>query len=386
MKLTAKFMENVDRPGRYSDDAAPGLSLLVQSGKRGLRKSWTQRLTINGKRVDMGLGSARSGAASYLTPTDARQKAHDNNRIVRAGGDPRHGGTEPEVPTFEAAFEAVIAIREPSWRHPKAAAQWRSSLTVHAGRLFKMPVSDIRPRDVLAVVEPIWNTKRETARRVLQRIGMVMHWAIAQGYREDSPAGDAVLAVLPANGQRRTHFRALPHDRVAHAVARVRASNADITTVLAFEFLVLTAARSGEVRGAKWDEIDFDAAIWTVPAARMKAGREHRVPLSARALQVLSHAREYADRSGLVFPSRRGREISDMTMTKLIREHGIEAVPHGFRASFRQWAAERTDAPREVCEAALAHTIRNQVEAAYQRSDLLERRRTLMDEWGRYLT
>ena len=385
MKLTVKFIADIDRPGRYGDDAAPGLSLLVQQGAKGLRKSWTQRLTIRGKRVDMGLGSARSEAASYLTPTAARQKAHDNNRIVRDGGDPRRGPA-PEVPTFEAAAAAVIAIREPSWRHPKAAAQWRSSLTVHAGRLFQMSVSDIRPRDVLAVVEPIWNTKRETARRVLQRIGMVMRWAIAQGYREDNPAGDAVLVALPAHGQRREHFRALPYDRVAGAIARVRASNADITTALAFEFLVLTAARSGEVRGARWDDIDFDAAIWTVPATRMKAGREHRVPLSARALQVLSHVREYADRSGLVFPARRGGMISDMTMTKLIRELGIDAVPHGFRSSFRQWAAECSDVPREVAEAALAHMVRNPIEAAYQRSDLLARRRTLMDTWARYLT
>ena len=184
---------------------------------------------------------------------------------------------------------------------------------------------------------------------------------------------------------RRQHQKALPHAQVGEALARVRASRAHRATALAFEFLVLTACRSGEVRGTRWDEVDESAATWTVPPARMKAKLEHRVPLSGRAVAVLDEAREIADRSGLVFPSPTGRVLSDSTLSKLLRELGIGAVPHGFRSSFRDWAAERTDVPREVCELALAHVNSYRVEAAYRRSDLFEKRRTLMDDWAAYI-
>ncbi|MCY4060285.1 MAG: site-specific integrase, partial [Gammaproteobacteria bacterium] len=177
----------------------------------------------------------------------------------------------------------------------------------------------------------------------------------------------------------------LPHAQVAEALRRVRASKAHGATALAFEFLVLTACRSGEVRGARWDEVDGDSATWTVPPARMKAKLEHRVPLSSRAVAVLDEAREIADKSGLVFPSPTGRVLSDSTLSKLLRELRIGAVPHGFRSSFRDWAAERTDVPREVCELALAHVNSDRVEAAYRRSDLFERRRSLMSDWADYI-
>ena len=232
---------------------------------------------------------------------------------------------------------------------------------------------------------PIWSTKRETARRVRQRIGAVMKWAVAQGYREDNPAGDAISAALPKNSVRRQHQKALPHGQVAEALGRVRASRAHRATALAFEFLVLTACRSGEVRGARWDEVSDDAATWTVPPERMKAKLEHRVPLSVRAVAVFDEARGLADKSGLVFPSPTGRVLSDSTLSKLLRELGIGAVPHGFRSSFRDWAAERTDVPREVCELALAHVNSDRVEA-YRRSDLFVKRRKLMEDWAAYLT
>ena len=247
-------------------------------------------------------------------------------------------------------------------------------------------VDRISTADVMEVLLPIWSTKRETASRVRQRVGAVMKWAVAQGYREDNPAGDAISAALPKNSARRQHQRALPHSQVAEAVQRVRASKAHRATALAFEFLVLTACRSGEVRGARWDEVDDVAATWTVPPARMKAKLEHRVPLSNRAVSVLREARETSDKSGLVFPSPTGRVLSDSTLSKLLRELGVGAVPHGFRSSFRDWAAERTDAPREVCELALAHVNSDRVEAAYRRSDLFERRRQLMQHWSDYLT
>ena len=244
----------------------------------------------------------------------------------------------------------------------------------------------ISTADVMEVLLPIWSTKRETARRVRQRIGAVMKWAVAQGYREDNPAGDAISAALPKNSVRRRHQRALPHAQVAEALGRVRASKAHRATALAFEFLVLTACRSGEVRGARWDEVDDAAATWTVPPERMKAKLEHRVPLSERAVAVLDDARELAERSGLVFPSPTGRVLSDSTLSKLLRELRIGAVPHGFRSSFRDWAAERTDVPREVCELALAHVNNDRVEAAYRRSDLFEKRRDLMAAWAAYVS
>ena len=232
---------------------------------------------------------------------------------------------------------------------------------------------------------PIWSTKHETARRVRQRIGTVMKWAVAQGYRADNPAGDAIGAALPKNSAIRKHQRALPYGEVVAAVEAVRASGAGITAKLAFEYLVLTACRSGEVRLARWEEFDLGAAEWLIPGERMKTKRPHRVPLSGRALEILCEARPLSGGTGLVFPSPRGKALSDNTLSKLLRDLGIQAVPHGFRSSFRDWASECTNAPRSVMEAALAHVNPNRVEAAYARSDLFERRRALMESWAAYL-
>ena len=237
----------------------------------------------------------------------------------------------------------------------------------------------------MAVLIPHWHSKNETMRRVRQRIGAVMKWAVAQGYRGDNPAGDAISAALPKTGTMRRHQRALPFAEVGAALAKVKGSNAYKGTVLALELLVLTACRSSEVRLVTWEEVDFEAETWTVPASRMKAKRDHRVPLSTRALEILHEARALSDGSGLVFPSAHGRAISDNTISKLLREFGIEAVPHGFRSSFRDWAAECSDAPREVCELALAHVNSDRVEAAYRRTDLFERRRVLMEEWSGFI-
>jgi len=252
-------------------------------------------------------------------------------------------------------------------------------------RLGRLRVDRIKAPDVMRVLLPIWNEKRVTARRVRQRISAVMLWAIAQGYREDNPAGAAVGAALPKNGVRPQHLAALPYAEVAGAIATVRGSGAYPATGLAFEFLVLTACRSGEVRGARWEEVDLEAREWRIPAARMKTNREHRVPLSSRALAVLEEAQALADGSGVVFPSERGRALDGAAIVKLVRDLGIGAVPHGFRSSFRDWAAECTDAPREVCELALAHVNSDRVEAAYRRTDLFERRRALMEQWAAFL-
>ena len=244
----------------------------------------------------------------------------------------------------------------------------------------------ISTADVMAILAPIWNEKRVTARKVRQRIGAVMQWAVAQGYREDNPAGEALGAALPRQAVRPQHLAALPYRKVAGAIADVRASGAPALTVLAFEFLVLTACRSGEVRGARWAEMDLAEREWRIPAARMKTNREHRVPLSTRALAVLREAQVWTGRSELVFPSLTGRPLSRAAMSKLVQQAEIGAVPHGFRSSFRDWAAECSDAPREVCELALAHVNTNSVEAAYRRTDLFERRRALMEQWAAFLS
>ena len=328
-RLTAKFVESVIAPGKYHDGDA-GLYLYVQERNGRIRKSYLQRITIHGRRVEIGLGSAK-----WTTPSEARAKAQANRKIARTGGDPRQG--KATVPSFEAAADVVIALHAETWRDGgKSEKQWRSSLAAYAfPRIGRKSVATITTADVLAVLIPIWNVKRETARRVRQRIGQIMKWAIAEGHRDDNPAGEALGAALPRNGTSKAHHRALPYDRVNDALERVRMSGAWIHTKLAFEFLVLTWAHSGEVRGARWEEVDFEAATWTVPGARMKGGREHRVPLSDRALVVLHEAADNADGSGLIFPSVTGCAMSDSTISKLLRENGIEAVPHGLRSSAR---------------------------------------------------
>ena len=381
-RLSATFVNTVNVAGRYGDGrGGHGLSLLVKEASAGgFSKSWAQRIRLDGKPANVGLG-----AYPVVTLARARQKALANVRTISEGRDPRDRASR--APTFEQAVERVIGIHAGNWKNGgKSAAQWRASLRDYAvPKIGAKRVDRISTADVMAVLLPIWSTKRETARRVRQRIGAIMKWAVAQGYREDNPAGDAISAALPKNSVRRQHQKALPHGQVAEALRRVRGSKAHRATSLAFEFLVLTACRSGEVRGARWDEVDGDAATWTVPSERMKAKLDHRVPLSRPAVAVLHEARKLSDRSGLVFPSPTGRVLSDSTLSKLLRELGVGAVPHGFRSSFRDWAAERTDVPREVCELALAHVNSDRVEAAYRRSDLFERRRQLMDEWASYV-
>ena len=376
-KLSAAFVRTIAKPGKYGDQH--GLILRVMpSGS----KQWIWRGTVRGRRVDMGLGGW-----PYVSLAEARQAAFEHRKLARAGGDPLALKRRPNVPTFAEAVETVIAIHEPNWKNgSRSAAIWRSSLGRYAmPGLGRKRVSDIDTADVMASLVPIWAGKRETAKRVRQRIGAVMKWAIAQGYRHDNPAGDAIAAALPKNDVTKKHMRALPYPEVAGGIAKIHQSAAWTGTKLALEFLVLTAARSGEVRGARWSEADLEARTWTVPVERMKMGKPHRVPLSARALEVLSEAREIADDSGLLFPSVTGRSLSDNTLSKLCRENSVGCVPHGFRSSFRDWAAECSDAPREVCELALAHVNADRVEAAYMRSDLFEKRRELMEAWAIYL-
>ena len=371
-RLTAAFVKHA-APGRYYYDEH-GLILRVKPTGS---KQWIWRGTVRGRRVDLGLGGY-----PYTALAEARQAAFEYKKLARAGGDPR--ALKTTAPTFEDALEKVLEIHLEAWRPgSKSEAQWRASLKTYAfPRIGRKRVDQVNTADVMAVLLPIWSTKRETARRVRQRIGAVMKWAVAQGYREDNPAGDAIGAALPKNGGNVKHFRALPYQEVRAALARVEASDAWIETKLAFRFLTLTATRSGETRLAEWTEIDGDT--WTIPSRRTKSGRPHRVPLAPAALQVLDEAREIADGSGLIFPSPTGRPLSAMTLTKLLRENGVQAVPHGFRTSFRTWCGDTAVAP-EVAERALAHAVRDKVQAAYDRGTLYERRREVMADWARYI-
>ena len=280
----------------------------------------------------------------------------------------------------------LLEQKRAGWRNPRHPREWMSSLRRFAfPRIGKMPVSEVTSADVLEILTPIWHRKAPTARRVRQRLQAVLEWAVAMEFRIDNPC-DRIGPVLGPQQDVTEHMQALPHREVAAVIRTVRASAAVPAARLALEFLVLTAARWGEVRWAEWEEIDRDGRVWTVPARRAKTNRRHRVPLCGRALEILEAAQALEEGAGpLVFTHGGGKPLHDSQLRRLLRELGIAAVPHGFRSTFRDWAGEETDHPREVIEAALAHVVRNRVEAAYARSDLFERRRVLMDDWARYL-
>ena len=374
--LSTAFVRNVAQAGRYCD--GDGLYLDVQ--QTGTR-SWVQRLVIRGRRRELGLGGFP------LVPLkDARAQALANRRLARAGGDPLAEKRRlKSMPTFAAAAEAVLAQMRPGWRNPKHGKDWLSSMERFAfPRLGKLTVSEVTSADVVETLRKVWHERPATARRVRQRISTVMEYAVALNYRDDNPCS-RIGPILGPQQDLVRHMPALRHRDVAATVETVRASGAAPVVKLAFEFLVLTAARSGEVRGAEWAEIDTEEHVWTVPATRTKAKREHRVPLTRRAEQVLDAARTLSNGNALVFPSPRGKRFNDMALSGLLRTLEVPAVPHGFRSTFRDWAAEETNHPREVVEAALAHVVQNKVEAAYARSDLFERRRRLMDDWSAYV-
>ena len=375
--LTARFVQTVRIPGRYGDGRGGyGLALNVhQAGNGRITRSWVQRIRINGRLTNIGLGSY-----PIISLSEARTMALENMRNVKKGLDPRGG-----IPVFSDAVDSTIAIHVDGWKDGgKTAKQWRASMQNYVlPKIGNKRVDKITTADVMAVLLPYWQTKAETMRRVKRRISAVMKWAIVQGYRQDDPAGETLAAALPKADKVTAHFRALPYAEVAAAIAVMRQSNTWPVTTLLFEFIVLTACRSGEARRATWNEIK--ESIWTIPADRTKSGREHRVPLSNAALAVLEQAKEHADGSGWIFPSVTGRALSDSTLSKALRDNGVKAVPHGFRSSFRSWAAERTNAPREVAEAALAHVTGNTVERSYMRSDLFDARRKLMEQWATYL-
>ena len=368
-------------PGRYSD--GEGLHLYIS--KTG-RKSWVQRITIDGRRRDIGLGGYPA-----VSLAQARKRSADNRATVADGKDPVSDKRKPRMPTFKEAAFTVHKSNRPRWRNEKHAASWIQTLQRHAlPSIGNKRIDKIGRADVLTVLTPIWTTRPETARRVRQRMRTVFRWAMAHGFTETNPAGEVIDGALPPMPKVKAHLRSLPYQDVGMALKTVSASQASLSAKLCFRFLVLTAARSGEARAATWDEIDMQERLWRIPSERMKAGIEHRVPLSEQVLEVLAQASTMRDESDLLFPSplKPGSPMSDMTPTKILRSTGLadRATVHGFRSSFKNWTLEQTDTPWAVSEAALAHILGNSTEQAYARSDLFERRRALMQNWADYLT
>jgi len=374
--LTANMLRGSLEPGRHHD----GDGLFLNVTPTGAR-SWICRVQKNGRRRDIGLGSAKK-----VSLAQARQRSAEVRSQVEAGIDPVLQRKKAEgIPTFREAAAAVYAENKKSWKNKKHRGQWLTSLQTYAfPKIGDVAVSDIESSHVRDVLIAIWLEKNETARRVRQRIGMVIDWAIAKNYRAHPLPMNAINKSLPKVRNRQNHLAALHYSKVAAFVSKLR--ERESIGRLAFEFLILTAARSGEVRGALWSEIDLTERTWTIPAERMKADVEHIVPLSDAALDVLKRARVHKqDGNDLVFPgTRHGKPMSDMTLTKICRDAEVDAVPHGFRSSFRDWVSEETDFDRDVAEMALAHTIANPVEAAYRRGKLLQKRRKLMNLWADY--
>jgi integrase len=375
--LSAAFVRTINKAGKYTD----GHGLFLKVDTSGARR-WVQRIMIRGKRSEIGLGSA-----SLVTLAKAREQALENRKLARAGGDPLQSKRESKaLLTFEEAARKVHKMHEPTWRNAKHGAQFINTLETYTfPRMGKLKVSEVSTSDVLAVLQPIWLEKPETARRVRQRIGTVMRWAIANGWRQDNPA-DAIAQALPKQGNTQKHRKSLPYDKVTEFLDALKDSNAGATTKLALELVILTASRSGEVRLAEWSEFDLANAIWTRPAHRMKSKKEHRVPLSARAIELLSEAANLGTGEGLVFMGTvHGKPLSDMTLSKLTKALSYDVDVHGFRTSFKTWTQERTNTARDVSEAALAHTVKDKAEAAYARSDFFEKRRKLMEMWASFV-
>ena len=393
-ELSALAVQRLTAPGMHAVGGVAGLYLCVSpSGSR----SWIARVNVDGKRREMGLGSfpdvslsiarekaraARSDTTMGIDPVAHRKEARSARQALKA-----------TQKTFADCAKAYIEAHSDSWKNAKHRAQWPSTFETYVyPTMGTVLVGEVTQAHVMAVLLPIWKTKTQTATRLRGRIEQVLAWATAAGFRqgENCARWTGLLdQLLPAPGKvsKPRHHPAVRVDDMPAFIKALRQH--DGLSPKALEFAVLTAARSGEVRGATWAEIDLEAAVWTVPKERMKAGKEHRVPLNTQAIKLLE-AMPRIEGTELVFPAPRGGQLSDMALTALTRrmnfrdDAGRVCVPHGFRSSFRDWVFERTDYPRDLAEAALAHALENKVEAAYRRGDALERRRAMMQAWANY--
>lgn len=379
--LTSMQVQRTKQPGRHADGG--GLYLVVDD--KGNRK-WVLRVQSSGRRRDFGLGSAM-----HVGLAEAREGARQIRQQLRAGLDPvvERKRAANAVPTFREAAESVHKENLPTWRNPKHGAQWLSTLEVYAfPRLGNLPVDQVDGPAIRDVLIDIWLHIPETARRVRQRIGTVLDWAHVKGYREAPSPTRNLGKGLPKQPKAAKHFSAMPWEDVPAFIQKLHDTpKAGEPARLLLEFVILTAVRSGEARAACWREVDTKKRLWTIPADRMKAAKQHVVPLSDRAIEILERMSELrrVEDQDLVFEGMKaGRPMSDMTLTQVLRRMEIDATVHGFRSSFRDWAAETTSFPREVAEQALAHEIGNKVERAYRRSDLLDKRNDLMAAWAKH--
>lgn len=379
-KLTAVAVKAATAPGRYQD--GNGLQLLVKpSGAQ----SWVLRIQVDGRRRDIGLGSTAT-----VTLKEAREKADELRRMYQRGADPLAERRAAKlaaavIPTFRDAAIAAHGEHKDGWRNLKHRADWLSSLERYAfPTLGGIRVDLIDAPTVRDTLLPIWLDRPETARRVRQRINLVVDWAAAKGYRPTLDLS-GIAKALPRQPKSESHFAAMPYEQVPAFVASLKASNETISK-MALQFLILTAARSGEVRGATWPEIDPEAQTWTIPGSRMKAGKAHVVPLSDAALTILARVRQIRTREdAVIFPGTKGQPLSDMTMLKIMRDRSLPYSVHGFRSAFKTWAVEATSFPDAVSEAALAHIDVNKVRAAYSRTDFRQQRTNLMAAWSKFI-
>ena len=379
-KLNYVKVKNLTRPGLHGDGGTLFLKVQVRNGR--VSKAFVQRLTVKGQRRDIGLG-----AWPLVSLAEAREVAFDNRRIARRGGDPK----PRKLPTFREAAIRTHKALSPRWRNVKATAQWLRTLDNHAcPKLGDMPIDSIGRADVLDVLGPIWSTKHGVAVKLRSNMKQVFQWARAKGFIDDNPAGEAIDGALPRLASKGRNYRALPFSEVPAAMDTVGAYPASVAASACLRFVILTACRSGEARGATWDEFDMSEKLWRIPASRMKANREHRIPLSPAALAVLAEVEPLKGRAGLVFPSpvKPHKPLSDATLTRIMQRTGLakRGTVHGMRASFRQWAMERTNADHAVMELSIAHAVGKATERAYARSDLLDKRRALMERWAAFLT
>ncbi|WP_298011714.1 site-specific integrase [uncultured Aquabacterium sp.] len=387
-EMSAIEVRNLAEPGTHFVGGVAGLALRIKDTGA---KSWVLRATIGSKRRDYGLGGFPD-----VPLASAREAAREARMKIKAGIDPVEEtrkarsalkASQAVALTFRRAGEAYIKAHSEGWRNEKHADQWTNTLATYAyPKIGDLLVQDVQLPQVLAVLEPIWTTKTETASRVRGRIEAVLDWATARGHREGlNPARwrghlDKLLP-KPSKVARVEHHTALPASEMPSFMAALRGQPG--AGARALEFAILTAARSGEVRGATWREIDLDAGVWLIPGERMKAGREHRVPLSPEAVALLKALPKHGE-TDLVFVGAKGGQLSDMTLLAVVRRMKAPCVPHGFRSTFRDWAAEHTNYPSEMAEMALAHTISDKVEAAYRRGDMFEKRRQMMADWAAF--
>ena len=379
-ELTALKIKKLTIPGRYAD----GNNLYLEVDKSGARR-WTLRVTILGRRRDMGLGGI-----STVSLEEARELAYQYRKIARSGGDPilerqKNRGLQT---TLIYCTKKVHAINLPTWKNEKFAKQWLSSLEHHVfPTIGKLPISQVTSADILRVLTPIWNTKGDTAKKIKQRLRMIIKWARAQGcFQGDDPVELAEQA-LPKQLKSDDHHKSLEFEKLPEMISNLRKSKISLPTKLALEFTILSACRTSEVLNAKWEEIDLTKLIWSIPSERMKGGKVHQVPLTDRMTVILNDCKKLKTNNDLLFPSEiNGEALSNNTMRLALKKRlKIDATVHGMRSSFKDWASETTNFANEVSEMALAHTISNKTELAYRRRTLIEKRRHLMQKWSDYL-